>query len=121
MGGMTTTSTASLQAAASRLAALLTGGGSSLADPSGSSDLEFEAFVQLRPLERTAPPAEAWAVDGGQALVADARCLQLLVTRAARVRFAEGRCVLEEEGPLRAAVLGLGEGASARAALQLEG
>ena len=118
---MTITSTASLETAAARLAALLTGDGSSLADPSGSSDLEFEAVVQLRPLVRTSPPVDAWAVDGGQALVADARCLQLLVTRAARVRFVERRCVLEEEGPLRAAVLGLGEGASARAALQLEG
>ena len=61
-----------------------------------------------------APAADVWAVDGGQALVADARCLQLLVTRAARVRFVGGACVLEEEGPLRAAVLGLGEGAVAR-------
>lgn len=118
---MTTSSTASLAAAAARLAALLTGGGLSLSDPSGTSELEFEAVVELRPLARTAPPVEAWAVDGGQALVADARCLQLLVTRAARVRFVAGRCALEEEGPLRAAVLGLGEGASARAALQLEG
>jgi hypothetical protein len=118
---MTITSTASLETAAARLAALLTGGGSSLADPGGSSALEFEAIVQLRPLTRTTAPPEAWADDGGQALVADARCLQLLVTRAARVRFVGRRCLLEEEGPLRAAVLGLGEGASARAALQLEG
>lgn len=118
---MVMTSTSSLESAAARLAALLTGGGSSLADPSGSSDLEFEPVVQLRPLARTAAPPEAWAVDGGQALVADARCLQLLVTRAARVRFIDRRCVLEEEGPLRAAVLGLGEGAVARAALELPG
>ena len=116
-----TTSTSSLEAAASRLAALLTGGGSSLADPSGTSDLEFEAVIGLRPLARGEAPAEAWAVDGGQALVADARCLQLLVTRAARVRFVDGACVLEEEGPLRAAVLGLGEGAVARAALAMDG
>jgi len=118
---MPPTSTASLESAATRLVALLTGGGSSLADPGGSSALEFESFVQLRPLSRRAAPSEAWAVDGGQALVADARCLQLLVTRAARVRFVDRRCVLEEEGPLRAAVLGLGEGAAARAALDLDG
>jgi hypothetical protein len=119
----TPTSTGSLEAAAARLAALLTGGGSSLADPSGTSDLEFEAVIGLRPLVRGAAPADVWAVDGGQALVADARCLQLLVTRAARVRFSgvERRCLLEEEGPLRAAVLGLGEGAVARSALALEG
>jgi hypothetical protein len=110
-----------LAVAAERLAALLTGGGSSLADPSGTSDLEFEAVIGLRPLARGVAPAAAWAVDGGQALVADARCLQLLVTRAARVRFVDRRCVLEEEGPLRAAVLGLGEGAAARAALALDG
>jgi hypothetical protein len=50
-----------------------------------------------------------WAVDGGQARVADARCLALVVTRAARVRFRGGACTLEEEGELRAALLGEGE------------
>src|SRR5688500_13462494 len=112
-----------IEAAAARLAALLVGGGSSLADANPHSDLEFEAVIGLRPLERSTSgaPADVWAVDGGQALVADARCLQLLVTRASRVRFVAGSCVLEEEGPLRAAVLGLGEGAAARAALALEG
>jgi hypothetical protein len=118
---MPPTSTSSLETAAARLAALLTGGGTSLADPSGTSDLEFEAVIGLRPLRRGVAPDDAWAVDGGQALVADARCLQLLVTRAARVRFVARRCVLEEEGPLRAAVLGLGEGAVARSALELDG
>jgi hypothetical protein len=118
---VTTTSTSSLETAATRLAQLLTGNGSSLADPSGSSALEFESAIRLRELRRRPAPAEAWAVDGGQALVADARCLQLLVTRAARVRFVDRACVLEEEGPLRAAVLGLGEGSVARAALALDG
>ena len=51
-------------------------------------------------------PADVWAVDGGQALVADARCLQVLVTRAARVRFVGGECVAEDEGDLRATLLG---------------
>ncbi|MEA3076382.1 MAG: hypothetical protein QOF60_1290 [Actinomycetota bacterium] len=113
-----------LETAATRLAALLTGASGSLApaDPSGRSDLEFEALIGLRPLERQAvAPVDVWAVDGGQALVADARCLQLMVTRAARVRFQGGQCVSEEEGPLRAAVLGLGEGSVARAALELPG
>jgi hypothetical protein len=111
----------SVEIAAGRLAVLLTGGGTGLADPGGRGELEFEATIALRSLERTKAPAEAWAVDGGQALVADARCLQLLVTRAARVRFAGGRCTLEDEGELRAAVLGLGENAAARAALELDG
>ncbi len=115
------TSTTSLEVAAARLATLLRGDGSSLADPSGTSNLEFESSIDLRPLHRAAAPADVWAVDGGQALVADARCVQLLVTRAARVRFSGGRCTVEDEGPLRAAVLGLGEGKVARAALELEG
>jgi hypothetical protein len=115
-----------LETAATRLAALLTGASGSLvdalADPSSRSDLEFETLIGLRPLVRAASaPVDVWAVDGGQALVADARCLQLMVTRAARVRFQGGACVLEEEGPLRAAVLGLGEGSAARSALELPG
>jgi hypothetical protein len=48
-------------------------------------------------------------VDGGQARVADARCLALVVTRASRVRFQAGTCTLEDEGELRAALLGEGE------------
>ncbi|MBW3615263.1 MAG: DNA double-strand break repair nuclease NurA [Actinobacteria bacterium] len=111
----------SLETAARRLAVLLTGGGSQLAEAGGRGDLEFEAVVGLRPLPRREPPSDAWAVDGGQALVADARCVQLLVTRAARVRFRSGRCVLEDEGELRAAVLGLAEAGAARSALQLPG
>jgi len=94
-----------LEAAAGRLAHLLTAGGDDLSDPTFSV-LEFERDIELRPLVRTAPPAEVWAVDGGQALVADARCLQVLVTRAARVRFVAGTCVLEDEGELRAHLLG---------------
>ena len=66
------TSTSSLETAAARLAALLTGGGTSLADPNPNSHLEFEAVIGLRPLERTRAPADVWAVDGGQAIVADA-------------------------------------------------
>jgi hypothetical protein len=96
----------SLEAAAERLAALLTGTTTQLADPSGASDLLFTGEVAVRPLARGAAPADVWAVDGGQALVADARCIQLLVTRAARVRYVAGTSVLEDEGELRATVLG---------------
>jgi hypothetical protein len=107
----------SLEAAAERLAALLTGSTTQLADPSGASDLLYTGEVAVRPLERAAGPADVWAVDGGQALVADARCIQLLVTRAARVRYAGGTCLLEDEGELRATVLG---GADDRAAALAE-
>ena len=53
--------------------------------------------------------ADVWAVDGGQAVVADARCIQLVVTRAARVRWRHGVGVAEEEGELRPQLLGCGE------------
>jgi hypothetical protein len=59
-------------------------------------------------------PPEVWAVDGGQALVADARCLQVVVTRTARVRFRAGVCELQDPGSLRAYLLG---GVESRAAL----
>lgn len=99
--------TPTLEQAAERLATLLGGPGGGLRDPAEhSANLVFEHDAVVRPLERLAPPADVWAVDGGQALVADARCLQVLVTRASRVRFRAGRCVTEEEGELRAHLLG---------------
>jgi hypothetical protein len=99
----------SLRAAAERLAVLLSGGGPApVTDPDGRV-LEFDSVVQPRPLDRGVAPAEVWAVDGGQALVADARCVQLLVTRAARVRFLGGECVEEDDGELRAWLVGAGE------------
>ncbi len=101
LGTVTTT----LDDAATRLAALLLGEGRGLADPTGS-DLEFADDIAPRPLAPQPAPADVWAVDGGQALVADARCLQVLVTRASRVRFRGGACQLEEEGELRAHLLG---------------
>jgi hypothetical protein len=112
---------ATLDSAALRVAALLMGGanGAELSDP-GAGLLELEADVVLRPLVQGPPPADVWAVDGGQALVADARCLQVVVTRAARVRFRAGVCVLEDEGELRAQVLGGGESRAALAALELD-
>lgn len=106
----------SVDGAAARLAELLTDGGAGLRDATGR-DLVFEASLEFHPLERGAAPVEAWAVDGGQALVADARCVQLYVTRAARVCWAGGRSVVEEEGDLRASLLGLGEDRRALAAL----
>ena len=118
-----TASLSTLETAAARLAALLTGraGLDAVADP-GAGDLEFETEVALRSLQRAASaPADVWAVDGGQSLVADARCLQLLVTRASRVRFKHRACVLEDEGELRAHLLGPGERLQALASLGLDG
>jgi hypothetical protein len=106
----------SLDATATRLAALLTGDGQQVADPA-RTDLVFEESLEVRPLQRGEPPADVWAVDGGQGLVADARCLQVYVTRAARVRWEHGRSVVEDEGPLRTWLLGLGEERAALAAL----
>lgn len=109
---------ASLLAAAERLAVLLSAGGSApIATDPESSDLEFEAVVAAQPLARRPAPPEVWAVDGGQATVADARCVQVMVTRAARARFVAGECVLEDDGELRAWLLGGGEERVAAASL----
>lgn len=109
--------TDSLGTAADRLAFLLTGGGNALRDPAGS-DLEFESEFRLQALSPSAGPVpDVWAVDGGQALVADARCLQVVVVRAARVCFRGGACVVEDEGELSAWLLGGAEGRAAAADL----
>jgi hypothetical protein len=107
----------SVEAVAARLVSLLTGDSSGLRDPSGG-ELIFEPALSVHSLRRAATaPVEAWAVDGGQALVADARCLQVYATRASRVCWTEGRAVVEEALPVQAWLLGLGESASARLAL----
>lgn len=109
----------SLASAAERLAGLLSGRATGLADAAGSR-LEFEPEIRLQRLARAAvPPAEVWAVDGGQAVVADARCLQLVVARASRVRFCDGTCELEDEGALRAWLLGGDEDRAVAAAVGL--
>ncbi len=95
---------------ATRLAARLRGAGDvgGIRDPSGSA-LQFEESLVVRPLARGSAPPDVWAVDGGQGLVADARCLQVYVTRAARVRWQGGRCVSEEQREPEVWLLGLGE------------
>ncbi|HUQ63596.1 MAG TPA: DNA double-strand break repair nuclease NurA [Acidimicrobiales bacterium] len=116
---MTTTAPSpSLEAVSDRLASLLSAGGGGVGDAMGFG-LAFESDIRLRALPPGSPPDDLWAVDGGQALVADARCLQLLVTRASRVRFRAGACVVEEEGEIRAHLLGGDETRSARAGLGL--
>ena len=93
--------------AAARLAALLTYAGGALGDP-GRHDLVFEPVIELRPLQRGPTPPDVWAVDGGQAVVADARSVQVVVTLAARVRWRDGMSVLEDEGDLQPTLLGCG-------------
>ncbi|HVM55453.1 MAG TPA: DNA double-strand break repair nuclease NurA [Acidimicrobiales bacterium] len=111
-----------IEGVATRLAALLTGEATALADARPGSLLDFDGDLQVRALAREEGPADVWAIDGGQALVADARCLQVIVTRSARVRFAAGTCVHEEEGDLRAVLLGgSDERVAAIAALGLDG
>lgn len=118
--GMAATTT-SIEAAAARVASLLAAAGTGLCDP-GMSTLEFEPRVSLRPLDRGETPADVWAVDGGQALIADARCIRVVGTRASRTRFRAGTCVLEEEGELRVHVLaGVDDTAAAVATLGVDG
>ena len=97
-----------LDSVAARLARLLAAGDGTLRDRE-ASELVFEETVVPRPLAAPPEAGEVWAVDGGQALVADARCLQVFVTRASRVCFRGGASVLEDEGGLRAHLLGAGE------------
>ncbi len=102
---------------AERLAGLLLGRATDLSDP-GGSDLDFFPSIEMKPLVRTAPPGDCWAVDGGQALVADARCLQVAIVRAARTRWQDGCSTLEEEGALTVHILrGSGGGAEGRRSL----
>lgn len=65
-----------------------------------------EPVISLALLAKGAEPAEVWAIDGGQATVADARCVAVVVVRVARARWRQGACVAEEVGPLQAHLLG---------------
>ncbi|HET9691825.1 MAG TPA: DNA double-strand break repair nuclease NurA [Acidimicrobiales bacterium] len=105
--GAVTATADPVAATADRVAELLTGGGG-LSDPT-RGDLVFAAEVTPRPLARAGAPGDCWAVDGGQALVADARTLQVVATRAATVRWRAGAMALESEGDLEAHLLGCGE------------
>ena len=94
--------------AAKRLAELLSSGGSGIRDAHGR-DIVYEQSLDPRPFERRAGIGPVRAVDGGQALVADARCLQLYVTRWAVVGRDSDGSWHEETGRLEAHLLGLGE------------
>jgi hypothetical protein len=108
----------SYERVADRLAHLLVGGDATLSDP-GRGDLEFESDVRPRRLERGSVPGDVWAVDGGQGLVLDARCVQVVATRVASVRYVGGRCAVEDEGELEAHLIGAGESRAAVTALGL--
>jgi hypothetical protein len=105
-----------IDATSARLAELLTHGGSGLQDPTARG-LIFEPSIDIVALERRTAPPDTWAVDGGQALVADARSLQLYVTRAATVRWNDGTAVMTDEGELQSHLLGCGEDRSTLALL----
>ena len=100
--------TGSIEDVAARLAGLLLGDRIEMNDPAGS-ELDFAVDIRIRPMEDTVAVPEVWAVDGGQALVADARCLQVYVTRAATVCFRDGWCDIEQVGELHAHLLGSGQ------------
>lgn len=110
-----------IEQTAVRLAGVLLAGGSALSAPT-RSDLVFVDDVAILPLgdDRPTPEARAaqvWAIDGGQALVADARCFCVYATRAARVQWRDGSAASEQEGELRVHLFGAGGEAEALAAL----
>lgn len=113
-------SPAPLADVAHRLAALLRGEADHalVSDGDGTGDLVIDGDLIPRPLAvAAAPPPAVWAIDGGQALVRDARCLQVYVVRSGRCRY-EGRvCTLEECGDLRAHLVGVGQRAAELARL----
>ena len=108
-----------IESSAARLAALLTGSATAMSDAGGRGEIVFDPVIALRPLARRPAPVDAWAVDGGQITVFDARCIAVLATRTGKVRFVDGACAVEEEGELRVHVLGTGENVAARATLDL--
>ena len=111
-----------VEEAAERLGALLVGSGTAMSDAGGRGDLTFDPVIAFHRLRRAGAGFEdVFAVDGGQVTVFDARCLSVVVTRAATVRFRGGACVEEDEGDLRVQVLGAASTDEARRALQLEG
>ena len=98
----------SVERAAARVALLLSSDSSGARDPRGR-ELVYEAALEPRALQRHPHLAPVRAVDGGQALVADARCLQVYVTRWATVGWEIDGSYTDEVGPFEAHLIGLGE------------
>ncbi|MBA2609634.1 MAG: DNA double-strand break repair nuclease NurA [Actinobacteria bacterium] len=100
---------APLDDVADRLAAILAGPSGVVAD-GDDGDLIIDGDLTPRLLTPAATPAsEVWAIDGGQALVRDARCLQVYVVRAGRCCFVDRVATVEDEGELRAHLVGTGQ------------
>src|SRR5688572_20695711 len=100
---------APLDDVADRLAAILHGPTGVVAD-GDDGDLVIDGDLVPRPLTPApAAPVEVWAVDGGQALVRDARCLQVYVVRAGRCCFVDRAARVEDEGDLRAHLVAPGQ------------
>jgi hypothetical protein len=95
-----------LDSAASFVAGLLQDPGTDVRVFSGQLGLDDEITVQGTPDEyeldqtQAAEPGVVWAVDGGSCVVADGRAFQVVATRAARVRFADGSTDVVEHPPL---------------------
>jgi hypothetical protein len=100
---------APLDDVADRLAAILAGPTGVVQDAE-DGDLVIDGDLIPRPLTPApAAPVEVWAVDGGQVLVRDARCLQVYVVRAGRCCFVDRVAKIEDEGELRAHLVGIGQ------------
>jgi hypothetical protein len=100
---------APLDDVADRLAAILAGPSGVVADgDDGELVIDGDLVPQLLTPAPQAPN-EVWAVDGGQALVRDARCLQVFVVRAGRCCFVDRVAKVEDEGELRAHLVGIGQ------------
>ncbi len=78
-------------------------------DPSAGpgSELEFRATPTLLELAPGSVPSEVWAIDGGQAWIADARTIAVVAVRGARVMWRADE-VVEDAGALEVVVLGGG-------------
>jgi hypothetical protein len=88
---------------------LAAGSADSAAAPNAGhgSELDFLDNPALRPLVASTAPSEVWAVDGGQAYIADARTIAVVGVRGACVRWRDGE-LLEMPGPIEVVVLGSG-------------
>ena len=90
-----------------RLAQIFNGQEPTTALSDEGSGLEFEPDLKIQPLDLSEQdPPQAWAIDGGQLQILDARSIQVVATRASRVCFSQKKRVFEEQGPLHLSLLG---------------
>lgn len=105
-----------IEGVADRLARLLTAVDGQPGEVTGRG-LLFDDDRTPRPLVAAAAPADCWAVDGGQALVADARSVAVYATRAATVRWRQGASAAEDQGDLAVHLVGSGQERTSLAAV----